>query len=296
MNKKKKLSIITTVYNGEKYLCETLDAVLAQTFSDWEMVIVNNCSTDGTQAILDIYDDPRIRIIYPEQHGTFGDGIRLAYANASSEFIAVQDGDDIPYPTRLERQINELENNKNLGLVSCWYDVIDKNSIFLEKKTPPYEQQDIVDAYQSSNPLYHSTYMYRKEYSDAVGGYPETYNFGPDFALAIRMVKAGYGISCLPEYLFKIRSHDQQASVDPKLAVMRSSDSLNLFIEASQISGLSDWAVAKSRKNLIKRSIQYATALIFTGKWAVGGRLILMQILKSPVYSILYLFKHLFLN
>lgn len=291
-----KLSVIMTVYNGEVFLRETLDAVIAQTFDDWEMIVVNNGSTDGTQSILDSFSDSRIRVVHPAFHGTFGDGIRLAYSHAVGDYIAVQDGDDVAQPERFENQVTALDENSELGLVSCWYKVIDKNGSFIEKFSPPTTMQGLIDSYQTSNPICHSTYMYRRNVSDEVGGYSVGYNFGPDFSLAIKIIKAGYKIKVLPKYLFKIRVHDQQASVDPELAIMRATDALALFNEAREISGVSDWAIEAGLKNLIKRKVQYAVALIKGGFWMSGIKVFLKEAYSHPLFAIAYSIKHMFLK
>ena len=216
-----RLSVITTVYNGEAFLQETLSAVLAQTFTDFEWVVVNNGCTDGTQAILDGAGDTRLRVIQAPSHGTFGDGIRLAYENAKGEFVAVQDADDVPMADRFAQQIAAFEQDETLGLVSSAFEDIDQDGKHLSFTRPPLELQGLVDAFQTTNPLAHSTYMYRKAASDAVGGYPDQFAYGPDFALVIRLIKAGWGVRVLEDVLLKLRQHVGQASLAPALSVTR---------------------------------------------------------------------------
>ncbi|MBL4613378.1 MAG: glycosyltransferase, partial [Magnetovibrio sp.] len=194
-----------TVFNGAKYLQETLDAVWAQSFTGFELVVVNNGSTDGTQVILDSVNDHRLRIIQAPHHGTFGDGIRLAYQNAKGKYIAVQDGDDVPMVDRFAKQVAALDADKSLGLVSSAFEDIDQDGYHLGTTNPPTVMQDMLDAMQTANPLAHSTYMYRKVATDAVGGYPLEYAYGPDFGLVIRLIKAGWGVRVLGDVLLKLR-------------------------------------------------------------------------------------------
>jgi glycosyltransferase involved in cell wall biosynthesis len=284
-----KLSIIMTVYNGEAFLRETLDAVMASTFSEWEMVIVNNVSTDGTQAILDDFDDPRIRIVYPETHGTFGDGIRLAYSNARGEYIAVQDGDDVSLPTRFAHQVAALDADPKLGLVSGWYELIDQDSVKFEERHPPETHQELIDAYQKWNPLAHSSYMYRRAASDQIDGYPVEYAYGPDFALCIRLIKAGWKVRVLPEVVLKLREHGGQTSLATNLSAMRGHDAVHLFREAYNLPGVSPNAKRLGQRYNAKRMIQYGFALMNENQWSKGIRQLISGLAHHPLYSLVYL-------
>lgn len=278
-----------TVYNGEAFLRETLDAVMASSFTDWEMVIVNNCSTDGTQLILDDFNDSRFRFIYPKVHGSFGDGIRLAYANARGDYIAVQDGDDVSLPIRFEHQVAALNADSKLGLVSGWFELIDEHSTKFDEIRPPEAHQELIDAYQTRNPLGHSTYMYRREASDLIGGYPLEYAYGPDFGLVIRLIKAGWLVRVLPEVVLKLREHVGQTSMASNQSVTRAHDAVYLYKEATELSGVSSWAKRLGRRNLAKRFAQYGIALVADNQWVKGVGQIISAIAYHPLYSLVYL-------
>ncbi|MDV7340818.1 glycosyltransferase [Terasakiella sp. A23] len=283
------LSVIMTVYNGEEFLSETLDAIFAQTYKDFELVVCNNGSTDSTQAILDSYDDARLKVIHQTlEKPTFGDGIRLAYANASGEFIAVNDGDDVPTPDRLEKQVAALRADENLALVSGWFEEIDENGKLVQTCELPKSFEGLLEAYQGSNPLAHSTYMYRKSISDKVGGYEPKYHYGSDFALALEMIKAGYKIKVLPKVVLKLRVHSGQASNAPELGLMRAYEARELFREAANLPGLSGAAKAMGRKNVAKRTVQYAFALLHEKKWGKGLGQVFSAITYSPIYGTIY--------
>ena len=143
------LTVITTVYNGEAFFQETLDGVFAQTFTDFEWVVVNNGCTDGTQAMLDAIEDDRLRVVQNPDGKTFGEGIRVAYENAKGQYIAVQDADDVPLSDRFQAQVTALEADEKLGLVSSAYEDIDANSKPLGNHFPPSDQQGLIDALQT---------------------------------------------------------------------------------------------------------------------------------------------------
>ncbi len=289
MSSKPFLSVIMTVYNGEVFLRETLDAIFGQTFSDFELVVVNNGCTDSTQDILDSYDDPRLRVVRQTlEKPTFGDGIRLAYANARGEFIAVNDGDDVPLVERFEKQVTALKADKDLGLVSGWFEEIDENSAHLQDCAPPTDLAVLYETYQSANPLAHSTYMYRKSAADQVGGYVEKYHYGSDFALVLEMIKAGWKIKVLSEQVLKLRVHSGQASQAVDLSVMRAFEAKELFAIAATLPNLSVDARKHAKKNNTKRIIQYGFSLWAENRTGEGWKEIISALVKSPLYGSKY--------
>ena len=283
------LTVIMTVYNGEAFLQETLDAVFTQTFADFEMVVVNNGCTDRTQAILDGVNDDRLRVIQAPSHGTFGDGIRLAYKNATGPFIAVQDGDDVPMSDRFDKQVAALMADDQLGLVSSAFEDIDQDGNHLDFKHPPTQLQGLVDALQTSNPMAHSTYMYRKAASDAVGGYPTQYAYGPDFALVIRLIKAGWRVRVLDDVLLKLRQHVGQASLAPALGVTRAHDAYYLYQEASGLGDVSISARRAGARNITKCRARYALALMGEGRHLTGWGQLFAALARHPLYGAVYL-------
>ena len=289
MKKHPLLSVIMTVYNGEAFLQETLDGVFAQTFTDFELVAVNNASTDGTQALLDAVTDKRLRIVQAPVHGSFGDGIRLAYEHARGKYIAVQDADDVSLPERFAREVAALEADLSVGLVSSAYEYIDQYGTHLGFGYAPVDQATLVDTFQTSNPLTHSTFMYRKTAADDVGGYPAEYAYGPDFALVIRMLKAGWKVRVLEDVLLKWRQHVGQASLVSTLNVTRALDALRLYGEARDLQGVSPAAARLGARNLVKCKMQYAMALLGEARWDEGLTHLAAGIAANPLYGSAYL-------
>lgn len=118
-------SVIMPVYNVEKYLAQAIDSVLAQTFHDFELIIVDDGATDGSAAIYSAYGDPRIRIIKQKNRGLAGarnTGIR----NAKAEFVGLLDSDDLWQREKLERHIEHLRSNPGLGVSYSASEFIDE--------------------------------------------------------------------------------------------------------------------------------------------------------------------------
>lgn len=106
------VSVIINCYNGEKYLREAIDSVVAQTYTNWEIIFWDNQSTDGTRAIVESYNNPKIHYIYAPTHTPLGEARNLAVEKANGEYINFLDADDIWSPNKLEEQIKLIEPGK----------------------------------------------------------------------------------------------------------------------------------------------------------------------------------------
>jgi len=128
------ISIITPVYNSEKYIAETIESVLAQTYSDWEMIIVDDCSTDNSKEIIRKYarKDSRIHLIEFEKNSGTGKARDVALQNAKGRFVAFLDSDDMWLPEKLEKQIRFMTGN-NYPISFTSYKSIDENGKDLDR-------------------------------------------------------------------------------------------------------------------------------------------------------------------
>ena len=121
-----KVSIIMNCYNGEKYLCEAIDSVLAQTYQNWEIIFWDNQSTDESANIFKSYSDPRLRYFYAKKHTLLSEARNYALEFAHGELVAFLDVDDWWLPEKLERQV-ALFNEPDIGVV-C-------SNLFIENKS-----------------------------------------------------------------------------------------------------------------------------------------------------------------
>lgn len=117
MTEKPLVSVIINCYNGEKYLREAIDSVIAQTYENWELVFWDNQSTDSTREIVVSYGDPRIHYFYAPKHTPLGEARNLAVEKANGSLAAYIDVDDIWLPTFLAECISIFRNNPSLGLI-----------------------------------------------------------------------------------------------------------------------------------------------------------------------------------
>lgn len=131
------VSIITPVYNCEKYVEETIKSVLSQGYENWEHLIVDDASTDGTRKLLDKYQDidPRIKVIHLEQNGGVANARNVGIYTAKGEYVAFLDSDDLWKENKLEQHMKFIRDN-HLYFSYTAYDVMDEQGRYLKSITP----------------------------------------------------------------------------------------------------------------------------------------------------------------
>lgn len=197
------ISVVLPVYNTEKYIMSAVDSILAQTFEDFELIIINDGSTDSTDAILDGYDDRRLILIRQKNMG-LAKSLNKAINIASSNLIARMDADDLSHPDRLKLQFDYMRKNPNCVALGTNAIFMDKDGAFLYKSKCVENSSDIKKILPRS-PFFHSATMFRKDIFLKVGGYFEKIpQFGEDAILWNKMNKFG-DLNNLPDFLIKYR-------------------------------------------------------------------------------------------
>lgn len=203
MNVTPKVSVVMSIYNSAQYLRETIDSVLAQTFTDYEFIIWNDGSTDESESIIRSYNDSRIRYFYHENTG-LGTALNLACQEARGEYLARIDADDVCIPNRFEKQVAFLEKHKNVIVVSsdAWF--INENGNIIDRYfnyTYSYIIRGLIT--NGISVIVHPAVMYRSSAYLKTTGYSQGKNF-QDLILWTNMIELGdfYNI---PEPLIKYR-------------------------------------------------------------------------------------------
>lgn len=142
---KEKVSVLTPSYNSEKYIAETIASVQNQTYTNWEMIIVDDCSTDSTCNIVEeiANADPRVKLFRQDSNQGAGAARTIALKNATGRFVAYLDSDDIWLPEKLERQLNFMIE-KRCAFSCTSYEVIDDAGNRLNKDIHMLSQVDYV--------------------------------------------------------------------------------------------------------------------------------------------------------
>lgn len=209
------ISVAMSVYNGEPYLALAIESILAQTFADFEFLILNDGSTDGSAAIIDRYaaQDGRIRAIHRENKGLIV-SLNQLLDEARSAIIARMDGDDIARPDRFAKQYAFLKDNPDHGVVSSWTTDIDaKGTPFpLGGDDQPTSHAEFLAAIESGGQLLcHPSAMFRRDLVRSVGGYHAAFRHCEDYDLWLRLSDK-CKLASLPERLTLYRHTDGQVS------------------------------------------------------------------------------------
>lgn len=204
-----------SVYNGEKYLQEAIDSILGQTFKDFEFLIINDGSTDKTAEILKSYNDPRIKIINNEKNIGLTKSLNKGLRLVRGEYIARQDADDISMPERLEKEVEFLEQNKNVGLVGTDYFMINEKGKVVHIVKCLNGCRELKAKLLESNQFGHGSVMFRRECIDNIGAYREEFKFAQDYDFYLRIVEA-YDVANISEPLYKWRIDSKSISVAKK--------------------------------------------------------------------------------
>ena len=205
-----KISVVMPVWNGEKHLRESVDSILAQTFGDFELVVVDDGSTDSTPAILSSYRDPRIRIIRLDHLGLV-EALRYGIAQAQAEWIARQDADDISHPARLQKQWNAIVRRP--GAVFSYTGVRMIGETSPDRKTGHFPRTRALLAMKlcCQNPFTHSSVLFRKTAFRDASEYDQRDYPAEDYALWGRMFEIGEFVG-VAEPLVSYRVHASSVS------------------------------------------------------------------------------------
>jgi glycosyltransferase involved in cell wall biosynthesis len=199
-----RVSVVMPVHNEERYVSGAIESILRQTYRDFEFVIVDDGSVDGTPRILRRYDDPRIKVHHQPNRGqssALNQGIRLS----SGCYIARMDADDISLPQRLEREVRFLEGHPDVGLVGTWCMKVDVGTGKERLQILPAEDEAIRRFLTVDNPFIHSSVMTRRSVLDQVGLYDEALIW-QDYDLWVRIAQY-YRMANIPEPLIIRRKH-----------------------------------------------------------------------------------------
>ena len=165
-----KISVVMCCYNSERYIKETIDSVLGQTFKDFEFIIWNDGSTDLTEQIIMSYSDERI-IYFKDSNKGEGMAAQLACRHASAKYIARIDSDDVWLPQKLSLQYEYMESHPNTVLLSCPVIFIDAESRELGLSFPVTKTSYLNKSIAKVNNFPHSGSIYRTDVYTKVGGY-----------------------------------------------------------------------------------------------------------------------------
>ena len=226
-----KITVLMPVYNCELYVCEAIDSVLGQSFSDFEFLIIDDASSDSTVSLIKSYNDSRIQLIEKPINTGYTNSLNYGLKIAKGKYIARMDGDDISLQERFVKQVSFLEANPDIILCGSWYSIIGSERI---EKVPEKHDQ-IKLAFLKGNCIAHPSVMMRKQSLDLFSIiYDVAKEPAEDYDLWVRLMSKGK-LHNLQEVLLDYRTHSKQVSnrqsVEQRNRVIEIRNSVFNFLE-----------------------------------------------------------------
>jgi len=209
------VTVLMSVYNGEEFLAEALASVFSQTFTDFELLVIDDGSSDRSAQILAQAGDPRLKVLTNLQNIGLTASLNRGLLQARGMYIARLDADDLALAGRLARQKTILDRQPGLGLVGSFAGKIDASGQPSGQWVTPLEPEDIYYLLNFRNCLTHSTVMYRRELVLGLGGYRQDRHYAQDYDLWFRLSKKTR-LALIPEMLVLWRQGRQGISATHK--------------------------------------------------------------------------------
>ena len=204
-----KVSVLMPVYKtNEKYLREAIESILNQTYKDFEFLILDDCPSDSRESVVKSYNDERIKYFKNEKNLGISGARNKLIDLSSGEYLAIFDHDDISLPTRFEKEVEYLDNNPDVGVVSCNYKTLLKQ----KESSLPNNNEDIKLGLMGGCVILHPASMIRKSVlTNNNIRYEEEFSPDEDYMMWCRLIKYTK-FHNIKEVLFNYRDHDQNTS------------------------------------------------------------------------------------
>jgi glycosyltransferase involved in cell wall biosynthesis len=213
-NMSPQISVLMSVHNGEAYLKDAIDSILAQTFTDFEFILINDCSTDTSKSIIESYNDERIVVINNEVNLGLTRSLNLGLAKAVGKYVARMDSDDTCSSDRLQKQYEHLEAHQGTLVVGSNINIMNDEGYIVKENEYPESFEDILGTVFFKNPLVHSTAMFRREEMLKIGGYNIDYKKSQDYELWLNVIQHNGILSNIPGALVNFRVHSKSITQD----------------------------------------------------------------------------------
>ncbi len=205
------ITVLVPVYNAEKYLTEAIDSILNQSFTDFELLIINDGSTDKSEEIILSYSDKRIKYVKNETNLKLIATLNKGFALSTGKYIVRSDADDINYLNRLEMQFQSMEQNPNIVLLGTSFETFGTDiSSTVTRYAADHNTICLKHFYQIH--LSHGTSIFRTETIRKHNlRFDSSYEHAEDYELWTRIAQVGR-LANLPQVLYKVRHHNQKVS------------------------------------------------------------------------------------
>lgn len=218
-------SVLVPCYNYGEFVTETVESVIAQTDEDWELILVDDCSTDNTWEIITGFDHPRIRALRHDTNQGSSAAFNTALTVATGDWICNLDSDDRYLPTFLQRQREFLTAHPEIDVSGTWLRQIDREGRPADGTYEQWFNQDWdlndPEVWVWQNPLCHNSTVVRRSLQERVGGMRTEIVIAPDWDKWVMMLAAGARFGLIPEILVESRLHGTNISLQGSPQVLR---------------------------------------------------------------------------
>jgi len=235
------ISVIMPVYNGQKYLSTTIDSILSQTYSDFEFIIINDCSTDNSSSILEKYSaiDKKIKIINNKHNLGISDASNKGLKVAKGKYIAMIDQDDISLKDRFACQVEYLENNPDVYLIGTGNANIDQNGKYINiNKTITNYNKIKRDMINGTNRICHPSIMYRNTQEVF---YRQKIYFAQDVDFFLQLLTRQKKLTNIKKMLLNYRIHPVQTSMTKRNKQLLFSKKASEFYMQREVKGRDEY-------------------------------------------------------
>lgn len=226
------ISIILPTFNGANYISEAIDSVIKQTYKNWELIVIDDCSSDSTNSIVEKYTelDTRIKLYKNEKNLKLPASLNYGFSLAKGDYLTWTSDDNIYKINALEKMVNELETNKNIDFVFAREEYIDGNG---KKNGKSSTEHIILDDLYVHN-IITACFMYRRKVYETIGNYDVSKFLVEDFDYWLRIFH-NFKIGFIPEILYYYRQHENSLTEAKNKQVLESTVNLleNELIEQS---------------------------------------------------------------
>ncbi len=207
------VSVLVPLFNSEEYIKDAIESVLNQSYENFELLVIDDGSTDKSAEIVSQFKDSRIKL-HRRNHSGLIDGLNYGLAVAKGEVIARFDNDDICLEGRLKNQISFLKGHPDVGVVAGGAYLIDETGKIRKSISMPEHHDDISHCLESFfNPIIHPAVVIRKDILSSLGGYGKRFQAAEDYDLWLRLLRKGIKFHNLPYPIIKLRKHSKNMSM-----------------------------------------------------------------------------------
>ena len=259
MKNNPKVSIVIVCYNHSEYVKFAINSIIKQKYKNWELIIVNDNSQDASKEILNKYKSKKIKIINLKKNIGPYRATSLAFEKVKGKYIAILDADDYSHPKRISSQVQELENNSEIGLVITNYKLIDKNNKFI-KRNRFISQKYFNIRFPCENLVCNSSAMFRIKFIHELEFYNKDFFYMNDYNFYLKIFKVSK-IKIINKFYTFYRVHkNQRTNILKKKIILKENFNMLLWSMKHQLIGVNN--IAFFSKKLLIIIIKYFFAKI----------------------------------